>query len=49
MTTKMKHQIVDANSFGWDSGAQFRENELHMNGASLLCFIEVPLCLGCAQ
>jgi hypothetical protein len=48
MTTKMKHQVIDANAFWMGQWGQSIEREFHVDGASALRFIEVP-CATSAQ
>ena len=45
MTTKMKCQIIDANVFWMGLWGQSREKEFHVDGASVLRFIEVQIVL----
>lgn len=45
MTTKMKRQIIDANAFWIGLWGQSREKEFHVDGASVLRFIEVQVVL----
>jgi hypothetical protein len=42
MCTKMKRQVIDANAVLMEEWGQTKERGLHVDGASVLCFIEVP-------
>jgi hypothetical protein len=42
MCTKIKRQVIDANAFLMGEWGQTKERGFHVDGASVLLFIEVP-------